>query len=219
VSSSLSSSIIKHNFTGVVSLVADSQSSAYALCGLLAFGTFQTHGDSLADWHSLFALEGSLAVYMVIVAFIFLPYSAGHAKFLTEDEKELALYRMQVDSSSVVNEPSVFRDAIAILKEPTNWVILTIEVCLGVPLQSIALFLPQTIARLSYATVKTNLHTAAPNITGAVMLLILGFASEYTRWCFPFVALGFFFTFVNSWSTPQSTSRSLCKWRTLPALS
>ena len=101
MSSSLSSSIIKHNFTGVVSLVADSQSSAYALCGLLAFGTFQTHGDSLADWHSLFALEGSLAVYMVIVAFIFLPYSAGHAKFLTEDEKELALYRMQVDSSSV----------------------------------------------------------------------------------------------------------------------
>ena len=29
------------------------------------------------------------------------------------------------------------------------------------------------------------------------MLLVLGFASDYTRWRFPFVALGFFFTFVG----------------------
>lgn len=35
----------------------------------------------------------------------------------------------------------------------------------------------------------------APNITGAVMLLILAFASDHTRWRFPFIALGFFFTF------------------------
>jgi MFS family permease len=120
VPSSLSSSIVKHNFTGVVSLVADSQSSAYAFGGLLAFGTFQIHGGSLADWRYLFALEGNLTVCIAIVAFIFLPYSAAHAKFLTEDEKELALYRMQVDLSSLVNEPFVFRDTIAILKEPTS---------------------------------------------------------------------------------------------------
>jgi hypothetical protein len=101
----------------------------------------------------------------------------AHAKFLTEDEKKLALYRMQVISSSVVNEPFFFRDALAIPKKPTSWVILAIEVCLGVPLQSVALFLPGIIARLGYATVKTNLYTVAPNITGAVMLLILGFAS------------------------------------------
>lgn len=65
------------------------------------------------------------------------------------------------------------------------------------PLQSVALFLPQIVARLGYETVKTNLYTVAPNITGAVMLLILGFASDYTRWRFPFVALGFFFTFLG----------------------
>jgi hypothetical protein len=59
-----------------------------------------------------------------------LQYSAAHAKSLTEDEKKPALYRMQVDSSSVVNELFVIRDAIAILKEPASWVILAIEVCM-----------------------------------------------------------------------------------------
>lgn len=29
------------------------------------------------------------------------------------------------------------------------------------------------------------------------MLLILGFSSDYTRWRFPFVALGFLFTFIG----------------------
>jgi hypothetical protein len=170
---------------------------AYAFGGLLAFGTFQIKGGSIANWRYLFALEGSLTICMAIVAFLFLPYSAAHAKFLNEDEKKLAFHRMQVDSSSVVNEPFVFRDAIAILKEPTSWVILGIEICLGVPLQSVGLFLPQIVARLGYDTIKTNLYTVAPNVSGAVMLLILGFASDYTRWRFPFVALGFFFTFMG----------------------
>ena len=70
-----------------------------------------------------------------------------------------------------------------------------IEICLGIPLQSVTLFLPQIIGRLGYSTIKTNLYTVAPNCTGAAMLLILAFASDYTRWRFPFIALGFFFTF------------------------
>lgn len=69
-----------------------------------------------------------------------------------------------------------------------------IEMCLGVPLQSVSLFLPVIVKRLGYNTVKTNLYTVAPNITGAVMLLVLAFSSDLTRVRFPFVALGFAFT-------------------------
>ena len=132
-----------------------------------------------------------------IFAFWLLPKSASQAKFLTPKEKELALHRMQVDSSSVVNEKFNLRESFKIFKHPTSWIILCIEICLGVPLQSVQLFLPQIIARLGYDTVKTNLFTVAPNVSGAVMLLILAFASDYTRLRFPFVALGFFFTFVG----------------------
>lgn len=104
---------------------------------------------------------------------------------------------MQVDSSSIVNEKFNLRDSLQIFKHPTSWMILGIEICLGVPLQSVQLFLPQIIARLGYDTVKTNLYTVAPNVSGAVMLLILAFASDYTRLRFPFIALGFLFTFLG----------------------
>ncbi|GAB7363457.1 hypothetical protein MBLNU230_g3729t2 [Neophaeotheca triangularis] len=170
-------------------------SVAGAFGGLLSFGVFQIEGGALESWRYLFALEGGLTIIFAGVAYWFLPYSAAHANFLTDHEKEVAFYRMQVDSSAVVNEKYNLRDALRIFKQPTSWVVLCIQMCLGIPLQSVTLFLPQIIARLGYDTVKTNLYTVAPNITGAVMLLILGFASDYTRWRFPFIALGFFFTF------------------------
>ncbi|KAK8221875.1 hypothetical protein M8818_000040 [Zalaria obscura] len=170
---------------------------ASAFSGLLAFGVFHITNSRLASWRYLFLIEGCATVTMSIVAFIFLPGSSADAKFLSDDEKRLAFWRIQADSSSIVNEKFVLQEAVSILKHPTSWVILGIEMCLGIPLQAVTLFLPQIVARLGYSTVKTDLYTVAPNITGAVMLLLLAFASDYTRLRFPFIALGFFFTFTG----------------------
>ena len=65
------------------------------------------------------------------------------------------------------------------------------------PLASVSLFLPQIVARLGYTTVKTNLYTVAPNVGGAVMLLILAFSSDFTRRRGPFIVLGFTFTLIG----------------------
>jgi predicted MFS family arabinose efflux permease len=151
----------------------------------------------LQKWRYLFLIEGGCTVLFSFFAFWWLPHSAADAKFLNDEERKLAFYRMQIDSSSVVNEKLNIRDALQIFKHPTSWMILAIEICLGVPLQSVNLFLPQIVARLKYSTVKTNLYTVAPNVSGAVMLLILAFSSDYTRWRFPFVAAGFLFTFIG----------------------
>ncbi|KAK4931866.1 hypothetical protein LTR66_016010 [Elasticomyces elasticus] len=134
-------------------------SIASAFGGLLAFGVFQIKTGRLEDWRYLFLIEGCSTVFVSAFAFWYLPKSAAEANFLTADEKRLAFYRMQVDSSSKVQEKFVFRDAIKILKHPTSWMILAIEMCLGVPLQSVSLFLPQIVSRLGYSTVKTNLYT------------------------------------------------------------
>ena len=170
---------------------------ASAFGGLLAFGVFHVRTGGLADWRYLFVIEGCCTVLFSGFAFWYLPRSASEAKFLSPEERELAFWRMQVDSSSVVNEKFNFRDSFAIFKQPTSWIILGIEICLGVPLQSVQLFLPQIIGRLGYNTVKTNLYTVAPNVSGAVMLLILAFTSDLTRLRFPFIAAGFLFTFIG----------------------
>lgn len=164
---------------------------------MLAFGIFRINTGPLAPWRYLFLIEGAGTVLFALFALWYLPRSASEASFLTPEEKELAYLRLQIDSSSVVNEKLDIRDAFQVFKHGTSWVILGIQICLGVPLQAVQLFLPVIIQRLGYSTVKTNLFTVAPNISGAAVLLILAYSSDWTRWRFPFIALGFLFTFVG----------------------
>ena len=170
---------------------------ANAFSGLLSFGVFHIQNTPLEEWRYLFLIEGACTVLFAVFAFWYLPRTPAQARFLNEEERALAFHRIQVDSSSVVNEEFNFREAIKIFKEPTSYVFLCIEVCLGVPIQSVALFMPQIIQRLGYSTVKTNLYTVAPNCTGAVMLLILAFCSDLTRLRSPFIALGFILSFIG----------------------
>ncbi|KAF2455749.1 major facilitator superfamily domain-containing protein [Lineolata rhizophorae] len=169
---------------------------ANAFSGLLAFGVFQIES-SLPGWRYLFIVEGSVTVAFSLFAFWYLPKSGPEAGFLSDDERRTAYLRIQMDSSSVVNEKFNLREALKVFRMPAAYAWLAIEVCLGVPLQSVSLFLPQIVARLGYNHVKTNLYTVAPNIVGAVVLLILAFASDLTRLRFPFIALGFLLTFVG----------------------
>lgn len=170
---------------------------ANAFSGLLAFGVFHITNTSLYPWRYLFLIEGCCTLLFAIVALFYLPASAATANFLSPSERALAFHRIQVDSSSTVNEAFSLHEALQIFKLPVAWVWLAIEICLGVPLQSVSLFLPQIIARLGYSTVKTNLYTVAPNVSGAVVLLLLAFASDYSRVRGPFIALGLLLTFIG----------------------
>jgi MFS family permease len=169
---------------------------ANAFSGLLAFGVFQIQS-SLYGWRYLFLIEGACTFCFSIFAYWYLPESAAKARFLNAEEKALAFHRIQVDSSSIVDEKFNFKDSIKIFKQPTTYAFLVIEICLGVPIQSVGLFLPQIVARLGYSTVKTNLYTVAPNCTGAIMLLILAFTSDAIRLRSPLIVLGFAFTFIG----------------------
>lgn len=170
---------------------------ANAFSGLLAFGVFQIQNAALESWRYLFIIEGAASVLFSFFAAWYLPRSAATATFLTAEEKELAFFRIQTDSSSTVSEEFNLKDSLKIFRYPSTFAFLAIEVCLGVPLQSVSLFLPQIVSALKFSTVKTNLYTVAPNVTGAVMLLILAFSSDLLRVRFPFIVLGFCFTFIG----------------------
>jgi MFS family permease len=104
------------------------QSIASAFGGLRAFGVFHIKTGAIANWKYLFVIEGCCTMAFSFFAYWYLPYSAARAKFLTEEEKSIAFYRMQVDSSSVVNERFVLKDAVKIFQHPTSWLILGMHI-------------------------------------------------------------------------------------------
>lgn len=163
----------------------------------MSFGVFRITGTSLASWRYLFLIEGCATVAIVPFLFWLFPASPEHCRFLSKEEKEIAVYRIQTDSSSVLNEEFSFREGLKIFKHPTTWVYIFLEFCVGVPLQGTQGWLNQIIKRLGYGKLKTNLWTVAPNVVGAVVLILLSIASDKTRLRFPFVVLGFLITFIG----------------------
>ncbi|KAF7561150.1 hypothetical protein G7046_g2985 [Stylonectria norvegica] len=179
-----------------LSIFYASSKIANAFSGLLAYGVFHIKITSLYPWRYLFLIEGCLTVVFAVFVWFYLPLSPDKARFLSAEEKILAHHRIQVDSSAIVNQKFNLRDALKIFRQPTTYAFLAIEICIGVPLQSVALFLPQIIGRLGYSAVKTNLYTVAPNITGAAMIIILAFCSDFTKRRGPFIVLAFMFTLI-----------------------
>ncbi|KAG0648164.1 putative transporter [Hyphodiscus hymeniophilus] len=154
---------------------------ANGFTGLIAYGCFQIKGD-IHGWQYLFLIEGAVTILSGVVAIIVLPHSAARAKFLTPEEKEVAYTRMARDSSSVVDSKFVFKDAIKICTEDKFFfAYMMVGISNGVPLFSVSTFLVQIVQRLGYGTVKTNLLTVAPNVVGAVSLVIVANSSDYFR--------------------------------------
>ncbi|ERS96169.1 hypothetical protein HMPREF1624_07705 [Sporothrix schenckii ATCC 58251] len=180
-----------------MSLFYASSNIANAFSGLLAYGVFHITNTPLQPWRYLFLIEGCVTIVFSVFTYFYLPLNPASAHFLSEAERTLSEYRIRVDSSAVVNQTFVLRDALQIFRQPVTYAFLAIEICLGVPLQSVALFLPQIVARLGYSAVKTNLYTVAPNICGAVVLILLCFSSDFTRLRAPFILIGFVFTLVG----------------------
>lgn len=169
---------------------------ANAFSGLLAFGTFQING-SLHGWQYLFLIEGAATVVVAIIAFLYLPRTPQTAKFLTEEEKELAFYRIQTDATAIVGEEVSVRDAIKVFAHPVSIIWLFISICVGVPLNSVNNWFPQIIESLGKSVVMTNLYTVAPNVFGAVCLLGFAFASDHFRRRAIFIVIAFVTTLIG----------------------
>lgn len=152
-----------------------------AFSGLIAFGVFHIKHSKYKGWQFLFWIEGASTVIFALIAFLWLPRSPATWWYLNPREKEIARIRILSDSSVTVDERLSLRDSFRALESPMYWVWAGVNLTLGVPLASVNNFLPQIVASLGYSAVKTNLFTVAPNIVGAITLLVLTFSSDYFR--------------------------------------
>jgi MFS family permease len=79
---------------------------ANSFAGALAYGIKSGHS-KLANWRLLFLVEGIPTIIMAPVAWFFVPDSANDAKFLTEEEKEIAKARGLKQSGNEEREKGI----------------------------------------------------------------------------------------------------------------
>ena len=97
-----------------------------------------------------------------------------------QEEQKLAYYRIAWGSSVEPDAEFSFRKAITVFKTDRLWpAYMAIGMGIGVPLYSVANWLPQVVERFGFPTVKTNLYTVAPNVVGSTFLVCVAFSSDY----------------------------------------
>jgi len=150
---------------------------AGAFGGLIAFGVQHAHA-AISDWRLLFIIEGIPAVLMGIIAIAFLPDRPEMTKFLNEDERRIALARMNRgisgDTGLVVNKAHVA----AAFKDWRVYCGGVIYFGLNCALASISAFLPTIIKTFGFTNAIAQLLTVPPYAVAAIVLVLLSYASD-----------------------------------------
>ena len=69
-----------------------------AIGGLLAAGLGQIHHGGYNSWPWIFIVEGAVTVVFGVTSLFFLPHTPAKSRFLTEEEREGAIRRLEIDS-------------------------------------------------------------------------------------------------------------------------
>ncbi|KAI1849164.1 hypothetical protein JX265_012798 [Neoarthrinium moseri] len=160
---------------------------AGAFGGLLASGILSLESfGSLHRWRMIFAIEGIITIGLSLISFITLTDRPETARWLTQEEKDLAVARVKserLSQSSVLDgfdRKKVWLGFWNPVVLSTAWVFLLNNITV----QGLAFFLPTIVANIypTYTTVQKQLYTVPPYIVGAFFTLLLpGLAWKFDR--------------------------------------
>ncbi|KAJ5999578.1 hypothetical protein N7451_007388 [Penicillium sp. IBT 35674x] len=155
---------------------------AGAFGGLLASGILKLdHFGSLHSWRMLFAIEGIITIGVSLVAFFTLTDRPETARWLSKEEKELAIARVKserVATTEVLDKidlPKTLRGIFSPVTLTTAFVFLLNNITV----QGLAFFAP-TIVQTIYpdaTVISQQLHTVPPYVVGAFFTVLFPFLS------------------------------------------
>ena len=97
---------------------------ASSFAGALAYGITSGH-PTIENWRLLFIVEGIPSILLAFVAFRYIPDSPDTARFLTQEEKEVARARaiQQTGSTGTARIGHInFRDVLMALRDVKTWI-------------------------------------------------------------------------------------------------
>ncbi|KAI0918640.1 hypothetical protein AcV5_002573 [Taiwanofungus camphoratus] len=148
---------------------------AGAFGGLIAYGVQHAHA-AIADWRLLFIIEGTPTIVLGVLCMLLLPNRPEETNFFNEEERKLALERinrgLKVDVGRTINKKHIW----AAFKDWRIYAAGVMYFGANCALASISAFLPTIITSFGYTSARAQLLTVPPYAAAAVFLCL-------TSWC------------------------------------
>lgn len=155
---------------------------AGAFGGLLASAILTLdHFGSLRRWRMIFAIEGIITIGLSIIAFFTLTDRPESARWLTQEEKDLATARLKSErvSSTLVldriDTPKILRGIFSPVTLTVSLIFLFNNITAG----GVAFFAPTIVKSLypNSSVVSQQLHTVPPYVVGAFFTVCIPYLS------------------------------------------
>ncbi|CAO3638981.1 unnamed protein product [Cunninghamella blakesleeana] len=174
----------KNEMATRIALFWGSTVAAHAFAGILAYGILQLRGArGLTGWQWLFLIEGIPTIVLSLVAALYLPASPEKWTLLTDDERSMAIQRLQKDSNhhltlGDLNESNK-KQALKALTDWKVWMWMLMFFCGSVPNTSISNFLPSIVKGMGYDNkLSANLMSAPPYLCAVFVMIGFAYSSD-----------------------------------------
>jgi len=97
--------------------------TAQIFSGLVAYGTYHIDAEKFAPWRAFMIICAGLTLIMAVVFYFFVPDSPITARFLTEEDKAIAINRLSQHSSGIENKHWKKEQFIEALKDWKVWAV------------------------------------------------------------------------------------------------
>jgi hypothetical protein len=134
------------------------------ISGFLAAGILEHMGgvSGLRSWQWFFLIEGAASIVVALVSFFILPSWPQDTKFLTEQEREMAQYRILVSNGGREEQVGGTWDGVKdAVRDPFTWFFCGLHFAL-VTAQSFKDFFPSIVKTFGFDSMTTYLVQAPP---------------------------------------------------------
>ncbi|GLB41650.1 putative MFS general substrate transporter [Lyophyllum shimeji] len=158
---------------------------AGAFGGLLASGLLSVKDFGMVkSWRKIFLIEGIITTGFGLLCFLILPADPQRTRMLNEEERALALARIDADQAVKTQGRRERATFALVLRSFSFHTILctVIYVMLNISFQGLSLFMPTVVATLGhYTVVQSQLRTVPPYVVAAVWAVVCTYFSYRTR--------------------------------------
>jgi ACS family allantoate permease-like MFS transporter len=149
--------------------------------GLVAYGIAvgqKDHHSSIAPWKILFLFTGILTIAVGVLFLVFVPDNQLKARWLTKDDRVLALARVRDNQQGIGNKRFKTYQFVEALKDPLVWAFIFYGIASNIPNGGITNFFSQLIVSFGYTPTQSLLLGTPAGAVEVVVLIFCGWSGD-----------------------------------------
>ncbi|KAJ3513869.1 hypothetical protein NMY22_g14914 [Coprinellus aureogranulatus] len=139
--------------------------------GFIAFGLLHVTGTRLMQWQWMMIIMGIVTFLYAIIFLIFFPDSPANARFLSPEERTLAVQRIKVNQAGVENKRWKREQFVEALLDPKVWIMSAFQFLSHVPI-SMNFQKQIIVSQLGFNAIQTTLLSCADGVVAVIGILI-----------------------------------------------